>query len=56
MLISCDKSCRGSEVIVGMNEDRVSDWKSCGNEIATNFIPSNDYDMKYINIYGISPE
>ena len=41
---------------MGINEDRFYEHKSCGNEIAINFIQINDYGMKYINIYGISPE
>ena len=54
--IGSDKSYRGNKIIAGMNEEKVSNWKSCGNEIVINFIPFNDYGMKYINIYGVSPE
>ena len=48
-----DKSYKGNKIIAGMNEDGVSDWKSCGNELAINFIIFDIYSMKYIDIYSI---
>lgn len=38
---------------MGMNENRVCKWKSCGNDFAISFIIYDNYGIKYIDIYGI---